>query len=44
MPKAKLDHAFCLTARCEEGKKKPDYYDEAVTGFVLECRSIGGKT
>lgn len=44
MPKAKLDHVFCLTARCEEGKKKTDYYDEAVTGFVLECRSTGGKT
>jgi integrase len=44
MRKAKLDHAFCLTARCKEGKKKTDYYDEAVTGFVLECRSIGGKT
>lgn len=44
MPKAKLDHAFCLTARCAEGKKKTDYYDEAVTGFVLECRSTGGKS
>ena len=44
MPKAKLDHAFCLTAWCEDGKKKTDYYDEAVRGFVLECRSTGGKT
>lgn len=44
MPKAKLDHAFCLTAGCEDGKKKTDYYDEAVTGFVLECRASGGKT
>lgn len=44
MPKAKLDHAFCLLARCEDGKKKTDYYDEAVTGFVLECRPTGGKT
>ena len=44
MPKAKLDHAFCLSARCDEGKKKTDYYDEAVTGFVLECRSTGGRT
>lgn len=44
MPKAKLDHAFALTAACEEGRKKTDWYDEAVTGFVLECRSTGGKT
>ncbi|WBH15290.1 site-specific integrase [Sphingomonas radiodurans] len=35
---------FALTARCEEGRKKTDYYDEAVTGFVLECRSTGGRT
>ncbi len=44
MPKAKLDHAFALTAQCEEGKKKTDYYDKGVTGFVLECRPNGGKT
>jgi len=44
MPKAKLDHVFCLTARCEDGKKKTDYYDDAMRGFVLECRSNGGKT
>jgi integrase len=44
MPKAKLDHVFALTARCEEGKKKTDWYDQAVTGFVLECRSTGGRT
>lgn len=44
MPRAKLDHAFCLTARCHEGKKKTDFYDTAVTGLVLECRSTGGKT
>lgn len=44
MPKARLDNAFCLTARCEDGKRKTDWYDEAVTGFVLECRSTGGKT
>lgn len=44
MPKLKLDSANALLARCEPGKKKTDYYDEAVTGFVLECRSTGGKT
>ena len=44
MPKAKLDHAFCASAQCPAGKRKIDYYDEAVTGFVLECRASGGKT
>lgn len=44
MPKVKLDSAFCLAAQCEEGKRKTDWYDTAVTGFVLECRSTGGKT
>ncbi len=44
MPKAKLDHVFAMTAQCEEGRKKTDWYDETVTGFVLECRSTGGRT
>lgn len=44
MPKAKLDHVFCLTASCADGSKKTDFYDDTVTGFVLECRSTGGKT
>ncbi len=44
MPKARLDSSFVAAASCEEGRKKTDYYDEAVTGFVLECRSTGGKT
>jgi integrase len=44
MPKIKLDNSSALLARCEEGRKKTDYYDEIVTGFVLECRSTGGKT
>ncbi len=44
MPKAKLCSLFVLNAHCEEGKKKTDWYDETVTGFVLECRSTGGRT
>ncbi|WP_395671217.1 tyrosine-type recombinase/integrase [Phenylobacterium sp.] len=44
MPKAKLDHAFASTAQCEPGRKKTDYYDATITGFVLECRCTGGKT
>lgn len=44
MPKVKLDSTFCLTASCEPGKKRTDYYDTSITGFVLECRPGGGKT
>jgi integrase len=44
MPKVRLDATIAATARCEDGKKKVDYYDDTVTGFVLECRSTGGKT
>lgn len=43
MPKVKLDAAFCLTARCQPGKKRTDYYDTSITGFVLECRASGSK-
>lgn len=44
MPKIKLTNAFCSTAQCEPGKRKTDYYDTLITGFVLEVRSGGGKT
>lgn len=44
MPKAKLDHAFVTTARCEAGRKKTDFYDDAIKGFILEVRESGGKT
>lgn len=44
MPKHKLDHAFCLTAACKPGKRRTDYWDTAITGFVLECRASGSKT
>lgn len=44
MPIHKLDAAFCLIAQCEAGKRKTDYYDTAIKGFVLECRAAGGKT
>lgn len=43
MPKAKLDAALCLTARCEPGKKRTDYWDTSISGFVLECRASGSK-
>ena len=44
MPKARLDQTYATLAYCEPGRAKTDYYDETVTGFVLECRSTGGKT
>lgn len=44
MPKAKLDRAFCLTAQCEPGKKRTDYYDTSITGFTLACHASGTKS
>lgn len=44
MPVRKLDAAFCLTAQCEPGKRKTDWYCDTVKGFLLECRVSGGKT
>ncbi len=46
MPKAKLSAAFALTATCEDGRKKTDYYDDGTTctGLLLEVRSSGGRT
>lgn len=44
MPKARLDYAFVSTAQCEPGQSKVDFYDDTITGFVLEVRSSGGKT
>ncbi|MFT4254542.1 MAG: tyrosine-type recombinase/integrase [Caulobacter sp.] len=44
MPKAKLDHMFAATAECEPGKKKTDWWDTTIKGFVLECRAGGGRT
>ncbi|MEG8018754.1 tyrosine-type recombinase/integrase [Sphingomonas sp. LR55] len=44
MPKLTLTNSSALLAQCEPGKRKTDYYDDTVTGFVLECRSSGGKS
>ena len=41
MPKLKLDSRSVLLAYCEDGKAKPDYYDETITGLVLEVRPRG---
>lgn len=45
MPKVQqLTHAFCLTAQCQPGKARTDYYCQSCIGFCLECRSSGFKT
>jgi hypothetical protein len=44
MPTAKLDATFVAIADCPPGKKKIDYYDTHVTGFILEVRPSGMKT
>jgi integrase len=44
MPSVKLDSFFVQTAFCPEGKSKIDYYDSAITGFILEVRESGGRT
>ena len=44
MPKAHLSAAFVATAHCPPDKAKLDFYDQTVTGFVLEVRSSGGRT
>lgn len=44
MPHANLDAQFVRNAVCPEGKSKVDYYDTAITGFILEVRASGGKT
>lgn len=44
MPKVKLDAAFCAAATCPAYKKKVDYWDTQIIGFVLEARPSGGKT
>ena len=44
MPRAKLDHLTCLTALCQKGRARTDYYDQSITGFTLEVRSSGSKS
>lgn len=44
MPVVTLSAEFVRNAVCPEGKKKENYYDTSITGFILETRSTGGKT
>jgi len=39
-----LSAEFVRNAQCPEGKKKINYYDTVITGFILEVRETGGKT
>lgn len=43
MPKVNIDAQFVRDAVCLKGRKT-DYYDNAITGFILEVRATGGKT
>jgi integrase len=44
MPVVSLSAEFVRNAVCPEGKAKENYYDTAITGFILEVRQTGGKT
>ncbi len=44
MPKIRIDNTSALTAYCEEGRKKTDWWCTHVRGLVLEVRATGGKT
>ena len=44
MPNVNLDTQFVRHAVCLEGRSKTDYYDNAITGFILEVRATGGMT
>jgi len=44
MPVVSLSAEFVRNAVCPEGKAKENYYDTAITGFILEVRKTGGKT
>lgn len=43
MPSTDLNATFVKNVNCPE-KGKIDYYDNAITGFILEVRSSGGMT
>lgn len=40
----KIDQTLCLTSTCKPGKKKTDFWDSNLKGFLLEVRSSGGRT
>lgn len=44
MPTQTLSAEFVNGAVCPDGRAKINYYDTAITGFILEVRATGGKT
>lgn len=44
MPTVQLSSQFVATAACPSDKRKIDYYDTLVTGFILEVRATGSAT
>lgn len=44
MPIVTLSAQFVNTATCPEGKKKENYFDTNITGFILEVRASGSMT
>jgi len=44
MPVVNLSAEFVRNAVCPDGKAKENFYDTAITGFILEVRASGGKT
>ena len=44
MPKLQLSASAALQATCDPGKRKTDYWDTIIPGFVLEVRETGTKT
>lgn len=44
MPVVTLNEEFVGSASCPADRNKVDFYDDQVTGFILEVRRTGGKT
>lgn len=44
MPIEKITNTLARLAYCQEGKKRTDYFDAAISGFVLEVSSSGKRT
>jgi integrase len=44
MPRAYLSQGFVRRVRCPAGRRKIDFFDPQLAGFMLEVRASGGKT
>ena len=43
MPVVQMTSSFCQAADCIQGRSKTDYYDIAISGFILTVSSSGSK-